>query len=330
MADISEIQNMIASDLAAMNEILHSSLESNNALMQDIVHQFLQKKGKQIRPILVLLSGKFFGDTTKKVLDAGAAIELIHNASLIHDDVIDQASQRRGVATINHVWNNHIAVLVGDFFTSTALSCALRTGDMRVVDTMAKLGATLALGEIGQIDNAHHHRITEESYFQTITQKTASLFRTCVEVGGYANGADMPTLQKLMDFATLFGQCFQIKDDTFDYFQSDEIGKPTGNDLREGKITLPLIHALSRTDMPEHAEMNALAAKDSLSDNEIQTLIEFAKRAGGIEYAQAKMDALRQEAFALINSIPEPNATTSPIAKASFQALFNFIIARKN
>ena len=329
MAEISYLQNMIAADLAALNRIIAASLESDNALMQEIVVKFLEKKGKQIRPILVILSGKYFGKITDSVLDAGAAIELIHNASLIHDDVIDQASKRRGVATINHVWDNHIAVLVGDFFTSTALSCAVRTGDQRVVKAMAQLGATLALGEIGQINNARHHTITEKSYFDTITKKTASLFRTCVEVGGYAAGGDSAILEKLMEFAVLFGQCFQIKDDTFDYFDSTEIGKPTGNDLREGKITLPLIYALSRTELPECGAMQALAAKESLSEHEIATLIQYAKTSGGIEYSFAKMEEIRNKAVALLDGLPEPNNESSPFAKASFLALFDYILDRK-
>jgi octaprenyl-diphosphate synthase len=322
MGEVKKIQENIADDLSSLNDIIKKALESNSALMHQIVSKFLESKGKQIRPILVILSGRFFGGVNNKVLNAGAAIELLHNASLIHDDVIDESKERRGKPTINRIWDNHISVLVGDFFVSAALHCAVQTENHRITAVLSRLGRELSLGEMDQIDNARQHSIDEESYFNIIKHKTASLFKCCVEVSGHVNNANEKELADLMQFTEILGLCFQIKDDIFDYFEDKAIGKPTGNDLREGKVTLPLIYALSKKDAPQHDEMVALAKKNELSNEEIATLIEFAKNEGGIEYAYATMERLRNEAFAILDSYRE-----RPVID-DFKTLFNYIIAR--
>ncbi|MBQ4917244.1 MAG: polyprenyl synthetase family protein [Muribaculaceae bacterium] len=322
MGEVKKIQENIADDLSSLNDIIKKALESNSALMHQIVSKFLESKGKQIRPILVILSGRFFGGVNNKVLNAGAAIELLHNASLIHDDVIDESKERRGKPTINRIWDNHISVLVGDFFVSAALHCAVQTENHRITAVLSRLGRELSLGEMDQIDNARQHSIDEESYFNIIKHKTASLFKCCVEVSGHVNNANEKELADLMQFTEILGLCFQIKDDIFDYFEDKAIGKPTGNDLREGKVTLPLIYALSKKDAPQHNEMVALAKKNELSNEEIATLIEFAKNEGGIEYAYATMERLRNEAFAILDSYRE-----RPVID-DFKTLFNYIIAR--
>jgi octaprenyl-diphosphate synthase len=322
MGEVKKIQENIADDLSSLNDIIKKALESNSALMHQIVSKFLESKGKQIRPILVILSGRFFGGVNNKVLNAGAAIELLHNASLIHDDVIDESKERRGKPTINRIWDNHISVLVGDFFVSAALHCAVQTENHRITAVLSRLGRELSLGEMAQIDNARQHSIDEESYFNIIKHKTASLFKCCVEVSGHVNNANEKELADLMQFTEILGLCFQIKDDIFDYFEDKAIGKPTGNDLREGKVTLPLIYALSKKDAPQHDEMVALAKKNELSNEEIATLIEFAKNEGGIEYAYATMERLRNEAFAILDSYRE-----RPVID-DFKTLFNYIIAR--
>lgn len=322
MAGVQTIQDRIASELAELNKIIDSSLESSSPLMRKVVKNFLVTKGKQIRPIMVLLSGKFFGGITPQVLNAGAAIELLHNASLIHDDVIDESKERRGEPTINRIWDNHIAVLVGDFFVSSALHCAVMTQEFRIISSMSRLGRELALGEIDQIDLARRHTIDEHTYFDVIRHKTASLFRSCVEVGGYAAGASDDELQEVMRFAELLGMCFQIKDDIFDYFEDERIGKPTGNDLREGKITLPLIYALSHSDSMKRAEMVELSQKSQLTTDEIAMLIDFAKQEGGIDYAYTTMERLRDQAFIIIDKFAEHH----PVDE--FKSLFNYIIQR--
>lgn len=323
MTNFDEIRDLISSDLERLQKIIKQSLSSNSTLLNKIVDKYLETKGKQIRPIIVVLSAKFFGaEVSDGVLCGAASVELLHNASLIHDDVIDETKQRRGHDTINNTWDNHIAVLVGDFFVSNALACAIRTNDFRVISTISELGKELSTGEIDQIDVAKHHSIDEQTYFSIINKKTASLFQSCVKVGGYSVGASDIDIANLSKFVELLGLSFQIKDDIFDYFKDDAIGKPTGNDMREGKVTLPLIYALSHTDAPRHEEMRRLADSDSLTTEQIETLIDFAKAEGGIEYAYATMERLRAEARSILEPYPDNEA------KRAFLSLFDYIIKR--
>mgnify|MGYP003367943655 FL=1 len=323
MTNFDEIRDLISSDLERLQKIIKQSLSSNSPLLNKIVDKYLETKGKQIRPIIVVLSAKFFGaEVSDGVLCGAASVELLHNASLIHDDVIDETKQRRGHDTINNTWDNHIAVLVGDFFVSNALTCAIRTNDFRVISTISELGKELSTGEIDQIDVAKHHSIDEQTYFSIINKKTASLFQSCVKVGGYSVGASDIDIANLSKFVELLGLSFQIKDDIFDYFKDDAIGKPTGNDLREGKVTLPLIYALSHTESPRHEEMRRLADSDSLTTEQIETLIDFAKAEGGIEYAYATMERLRAEARSILEPYPDNEA------KRAFLSLFDYIIKR--
>ncbi|CDE41043.1 putative uncharacterized protein [Prevotella sp. CAG:279] len=323
MTNFDEIRDLISSDLERLQKIIKQSLSSNSPLLNKIVDKYLETKGKQIRPIIVVLSAKFFGaEVSDGVLCGAASVELLHNASLIHDDVIDETKQRRGHDTINNTWDNHIAVLVGDFFVSNALACAIRTNDFRVISTISELGKELSTGEIDQIDVAKHHSIDEQTYFSIINKKTASLFQSCVKVGGYSVGASDIDIANLSKFVELLGLSFQIKDDIFDYFKDDAIGKPTGNDMREGKVTLPLIYALSHTESPRHGEMRRLADSDSLTTEQIETLIDFAKAEGGIEYAYATMERLRAEARSILEPYPDNEA------KRAFLSLFDYIIKR--
>ena len=324
MINLDNIRASVADDLVKLNEIIATTLRSDTELMNAIVTRYLQTKGKQLRPLLVLLSGKLFGGISERVLYAGAAIEMLHNASLIHDDVIDQAKERRGVETINSVWTNHVAVLVGDFFVTGALRCAVKTNDNRILEALASMGGELSLGEIHQYDNARSRNIDEQTYLSIISKKTASLFESCVAVGGYAKDAPQAELDALRKYARLLGICFQIKDDTFDYYDNTEVGKPTGNDLREGKITLPLIYALQRTDLAEHDAMNALVHKEQLTTPEIEQLVNFAKQAGGIDYAYATMEQLRNEADEVLDATFAPCDTIE-----AFKLIFHYIIQRK-
>ena len=323
MTEFEQIRADLSCELEQLNAIIAESLHSDNALMQHIVVEFLNAKGKQIRPMLSILTGKLFGGELRTILMAAASVELLHNASLIHDDVIDESRERRGLPTINRVWDNHIAVLVGDFFVSGALHCAEFTKDFRVITAMSSLGRALSLGEIEQIDNARSRSVDEETYINIIRKKTASLFCSCVQVGGYAAGAPEDQLRDLMAYAELLGICFQIKDDIFDYFDNKEVGKPTGNDLREGKMTLPLIYALSKTDAPRHSEMVELSHKDILEPSDIATLIEYAKEQGGIDYAYARMEQLKQQADEIISRLPHSESLDA------FRMIFSYIISRR-
>lgn len=292
--------------------------------MNKVVDTYLEKKGKQIRPIMVLLSARLLGGVNDNVIKGAVSVELLHNASLIHDDVVDDTKTRRNAETINGIWDNHLAVLIGDFFLSNALILASETGDIRIVESIASLGRLLSIGELDEIYNARYNNLTEEVYFNIIYRKTASLFVSCAEVGAAAAGeTDHHKLAVLREFARLLGLCFQIKDDIFDYFSDSEIGKPTGNDLREGKITLPLLHVLEVDDSDRHQQMLELARKEMLEADEIDMLIDYAVRNGGIEYACETMQRLRDEACKLLCDTFPPSDT-----RDAFVTLIDFIIDR--
>lgn len=248
---------------------------------------------------------------------------MLHNASLIHDDIVDETSLRRGLPTINATWGNHIAVLVGDYFVSNALAAGIKTGHLTIISALSALGKELSLGEIDQICNVREHHFDEQSYFMMIRKKTASLFLNCVKMGAEAAGATPVEYSPMVQYAELLGLCFQIKDDIFDYFDDPAIGKPTGNDLREGKVTLPLLYALANAPQQQAQEMKELLKRGNLNDSEIAILIDFAKANGGIEYAYFRMAEMQQEAERYLDNYPESEW------KESFRDLFSFIISRQ-
>lgn len=323
MTALEVIHQHIAPELERLHQLVKQQLSSPNPLMTTVIDNYLATKGKLIRPIMVILSARMFGPVTDRVLSAAAAVELLHNASLIHDDVVDASSTRRGQPTINSVWDNHIAVLVGDFFVSSSMQQAIATGDLRIIDALCHLGKLLSLGEIDQIYNARYHTLTEEAYYNIIDYKTASLFVACARMGCYATDVADARLDALAEFARLLGLCFQMRDDVFDYYDSTVVGKPTGNDLREGKITLPLLHVLLTDSGDEHDSMTRLAHTDNLTDKQIATLQDYARRKGGIDYTYQSMQRLRDRAFELLDQLPDGESRTM------LADLFDFIIARK-
>lgn len=324
MTTFQNIQQTLAPEIQALNDRIAGALMSPNALMNTVINSYLEKKGKQIRPIIVLLSAKLLGQVNDKVIAGAVAVELLHNASLIHDDVVDDTVTRRGSSTINGTWDNHLAVLVGDFFLSNALLQSVSTNDIRIVRSISDLGRLLSIGELDEIYTARYNNLDEEAYFQIIYRKTASLFVSCVEVGAYGVDVDDDRLDTLREFARLLGLCFQIKDDVFDYFSDEKIGKPTGNDIREGKITLPLLHALRQTDNPRHQHMTELAQRQCLKPEEVSELISFAIECGGIDYAYSTMQNLRDQAATLLGKFPDSEP------KQALMALIDFIITREN
>lgn len=322
MDQLTVIQNRLSKELAEMNAIIHQALFTDNELMNTVVSNYLTTKGKQIRPIMVILSAGLFGEINDHVLHAGAALETLHNASLIHDDVVDETTLRRGRPTVNASWGNHIAVLVGDYFTSNALSAGIRTGNIAIISALSDLGKELSLGEIDQICNARDHHLDEESYIGMIRKKTASLFRNCAKMGAETVGATPEQYHPLMEFAELLGLCFQIKDDIFDYFDNEHIGKPTGNDLREGKVTMPLLYALNTAAADLAEPKKDLLRRGNLSNEEIDLLITFAKEHGGIEYAYSRMREMQREADRLLDVYPDSQW------KQSLRDIFSYIIER--
>ncbi|MDE6126250.1 MAG: polyprenyl synthetase family protein [Muribaculaceae bacterium] len=322
MGNFKSIQQSLTTELTGLNSLIRQTLDSPNELMNRVIASYLEKEGKQVRPILVMLCAKLFGDVTEKTLKGAAAVELLHNASLIHDDVVDDTTTRRGAPTINALWDNHLAVLVGDFFLSNALLQAAATGDIRIVNSISELGRLLSIGELDEIYTARFNNLDEDAYYQIIFRKTASLFVACAEVGVFAAGIekDDPRAAALIEYSRLLGLCFQIKDDIFDYYADAAIGKPTGNDLREGKITLPLLHVLRDESIPGCCEMRSLARKESLGADEIGRLIEFAVENGGIDHAYSAMAQLRDKATTLLRDTFAPSPTLDALTslKVSF------------
>lgn len=323
MTVLETIQNSCADALERVNARIEGQLDCQVPMMGRIVAAQLRTKGKQLRPLVVLLCARMFGPVGEKAIAAAAAVELLHNASLIHDDVIDESEMRRNAPTINSIWDNHIAVLVGDYYTTGAMQQAISTGDIRIIEALCKLGRKLSLGEIEQLYNARGHDLSEDNYYKVIDYKTASLFVASAEMGCLSSGAPDGCLDALARFALLFGRCFQIRDDIFDYYDSATVGKPTGNDLREGKVSLPLLHALSLPDAPGRDEACALLAGDTLDDTGIARLQAFARDNGGIDYAFAAMKRLRAEASRVLADVPDCQE------KKMLLDLFDFVIERK-
>lgn len=318
MTSVSDIRASLGEPLERVNTLISESLHSANPLMSNVIESYLKHKGKQLRPMMVLLTARMLGEINDRAIAGAASIEILHNASLIHDDVVDNSDLRHGQPTINAIWDNHIAVLVGDYFVSTSLRLAMQTRSMSVVETIASLGRLLSLGEMDQIYNARYHTLSEEAYYEVISHKTASLFVSCVEMGCYCCGVtEGPRFEALREYARIFGLCFQIKDDIFDYFSDPAVGKPTGNDLREGKVTLPLLHVLAKSE-----EMRGLVEKGVLTDEEIAELIEFAKANGGIEYAEATLERLHREAAEALSVFPDTEG------RQDLLTLLSYIIKR--
>lgn len=316
------LKKRLNAELDAMNAFIRAGLHTDEPLLSHVVAQYLQTKGKQIRPLLVLLSAKLFGGVNESTLHAAASLEMLHNASLIHDDVVDNSDYRRGTPTLNRDFDNRIAVLTGDFFVSNALAEVIKTGDINAIAAIAELGEELSLGEIDQISTARDCTFDESRYISVISKKTASLFMKCIKMGASSAGAEGEMLEKAVEYGRLLGLCFQIKDDIFDYFEDEGIGKPTGNDLRENKVSLPLLHALRVAPAEESEKMKGLIRRGNLSDSEIAELIEFAKANGGIDYSYTVMEGMKAESEKILSQLPDNEWRTA------FSSLFAFTILR--
>lgn len=320
---LDRIQSSMTEEIEAMNGIIRAALHTDHEIVNRINENYLKTKGKQIRPILVMLSARMFGGVSERVLYCAAALEMLHNATLIHDDVIDQTTLRRGNETINAVWGNHVAVLVGDLFVSKALETGIKSESLDVITTISNLGAELSMGEMDQLFIARGHVLSRKAYFDMIDRKTASLFMGCVRMGAQATGTPEHEYLPLERYARLLGEAFQIRDDIFDYFPSDDIGKPSGHDLLEGKVTLPILYALETAPEEESARMRQLLIEtDELSPSQIAMLQEFAIRNGGIDAARREMVRLQEEAKPLLEQYP------ASASRRDFEEIFDYIIER--
>lgn len=320
---LSIIKQPISQDLDDFIALFNSSLSYNDGMLGSALSHIRQRGGKRMRPMLMLLMAKNYGKVSNVTQHSAVGLELLHTASLVHDDVVDESSERRGQASVNASYDNKVAVLVGDYILSTALLHVSYTGNQRIIEYLAELGRTLAAGEILQLSNIQNQDISEEVYYQVIQQKTAALFEACAAIGALSAGANEEQMLKAKTFGQNLGIMFQIRDDIFDYFDSKEIGKPTGNDMSEGKLTLPVIYALNSTDFES---MHTLAKKvkaGTINKDEIAVLVEFTKQQGGIEYAESKM----QEFGNLCKQYISDNVTEKAISD-SLTAYVDYVVER--
>ena len=318
MNERTNIEKPVASEFERFNQEFEESLRSETDRLQSAIEVILHSTGKHVRPLLVLLAAKACGQTTENTINSAVLLELLHTATLIHDDVIDETKQRRGQPSLNAIFDNRVSVLVGDYVLSTALIRSIRTGDLRIVGIISNLGRDLSEGEIKQLVTAEDSILDENCYLQVIRKKTATLLSACTEIGAISSGASNEVIAICREFGEQLGYAFQIKDDIFDYFKEANIGKPTGNDIREGKVTLPLLYALREGKKEVVAPyLEIIKQKDFTTEN-VEKLIAFAKENGGIEYAESRMKAYHDKAIEILKQLPESEARTSLILLADY------------
>ena len=322
---LSLIQRPIQAELADFIALFQASLDHSDGLLAQALGHIRAKGGKRMRPMLILLMARNFGSVSSVTQHAAVGLELLHTASLVHDDVVDESGERRGQASVNATYNNKVAVLVGDYILSTALLYVSRTHSEVIVRRLAELGRTLSDGEILQLSNIQNQQISEEAYYEIIKRKTAALFEACAAIGAESAGADGEAVAAATRFGQNLGIMFQIRDDIFDYYDASEIGKPTGNDMAEGKLTLPVIHALNTTG---DADMAALARKvkaRTVTPDEIARLVAFTKAHGGIEYAERRMRDFHASCLRFIDERVGDGAIGEAL-----RAYLDFVIERRS
>lgn len=314
MDALTRIQQPIREEMARYDELFAASLKHDNPLLHTALVHLSQKKGKRMRPILMLLTAKLYGEVNDAVLNAAVAMELLHTASLVHDDIVDECDRRRGQKSINALLGNKAAVLVGDYLLSKALQASAQTGSVEFVSSVASLGQLLADGELLQLNNTKSERFEERAYYEVVGKKTASLFAICAQAGVLLGKGTTANSERMRQFGKLLGICFQLRDDIFDFIRQD-VGKPAGNDMTEGKLTLPVLFALRKDSIqnPEgknreafelNKKMCALAMAVRHGDatmDDVNALVEYTRLQGGLEYAQWAMDEFRMMAIGLIN-----------------------------
>lgn len=322
---LSIIKHPIEAELADFVSLFNQSLSHEDGLLGSALEHIRKRAGKRMRPILILLMARNFGQITDVTQNAAVGLELLHTASLVHDDVVDESEERRGQASVNATYDNKVAVLVGDYILSTALLCVARTHSEQIVTYLAELGCTLSDGEILQLSNIGRKDISEDVYYDVIKQKTAALFEACAGIGALSSGASEEDVMAAKQFGQNLGIIFQIRDDIFDYYDSKEIGKPTGNDMAEGKLTLPVIHAVNNGG-DEDMKRLALKVKDhSVTAEEIASLVDYTKRMGGIEYAEKRMWEFHAEAQRFLDE-----RVGQQEIKEALQAYLDFVIKRNS
>ena len=320
---LSIIKNPIEAELADFISLFNQSLSHEDGLLGSALEHIRKRAGKRMRPMLILLMAKNFGTINEATQNAAVGLELLHTASLVHYDVVDESEERRGQASVNATYDNKVAVLVGDYILSTALLCVARTHSEQIVTYLAELGRTLSDGEILQLSNIGRKDISEDVYYDVIKQKTAALFEACAGIGALSSGATEEEVEAAKQFGQNLGIIFQIRDDIFDYYDSTEIGKPTGNDMVEGKLTLPVIYAVNNGGNEDMRRLALKVKEHSVSADEIAQLVDYTKQMGGIEYAERRMWEFHAHAQQLID-----DRVGQPDVKAALQTYLDYVIKR--
>ena len=320
---LSVIKQPIEAELRDFISLFDQALTHSDGMLGQALAHIRQRAGKRMRPMLILLTASNFGHVTEVTQHAAVGLELLHTASLVHDDVVDESAERRGQASVNASYDNKVAVLVGDYILSTALLHVSYTHSEPIVRYLAQLGRTLSDGEILQLSNIGRHDISEEVYYDVIKQKTAALFEACAGIGAMSAGASEEDIAAAKQFGQNLGIIFQIRDDIFDYYDSADIGKPTGNDMAEGKLTLPVIYAVNNGGDSAMRELALKVKAHSVTPDEIARLVAYTKEKGGIEYAERRMWEFHGEAQCFLDG-----KVAQPEVKAALQAYLDFVIKR--
>ena len=317
------IKKPVEVDLENFRTLFDTSLTSETPLLNEALKYIKKRNGKMMRPILVLLMAKLFGTSNESTQHVSLALELLHTASLVHDDVVDESDKRRGQRSVNAVYGNQVSVLVGDYMLATSLKHAAWTGKVSLVELVARLGQELSEGEIIQLSNISNEDFSEDIYFNVIRKKTAALFVASAESGAISVNASHEQVCVSAQFGELIGIAFQIKDDIFDYFPNLDLGKPTGNDMVEGKLTLPALYVLNKLNDPALNELALRIRALEASSEEIAGFVDVVKREGGIEYAERVMYDYRNRALDLLPK------DASPDLLDALKAYIDFVIERK-
>lgn len=323
MEYLSLIKQPIEGELETYKKLFVDSLSNSNPLLNQVISHIRQRSGKMMRPILVMLMAKLYGEVTPITHHAAVALELLHTASLVHDDVVDESDERRGQPSVNAAFNNKVAVLTGDYILSSALYQVGLTHNYEIFKVVSLLGQELADGELLQLSNVSNTQFSIDIYFDIIRKKTASLFAACTKAGALSVTSSIQKVENARMFGEYIGLCFQIKDDIFDYYEGAEIGKPTGNDMREGKLTLPVLCALNKAGNEEIMSLAIKVKNGSASIDEIATLVRFTKENGGIEQAEQIMTSFRLRALNLLADESDSEV------KQALIAYLDYVIERK-
>lgn len=321
---IGQIKAPIEEELTIFEKSFRASMKTSVPLLDTIMNYIVKRKGKQIRPIFVLYSAALFGKINDRTHRGASLVELLHTASLVHDDVVDESYLRRGFFSINALWKNKIAVLVGDYLLSKGLLLSVEHKDYDLLETVSNAVREMSEGELLQLERARHLDITEEVYFEIIRKKTASLIASCCQIGSQTTSPDTQTHEKMRYFGELLGLAFQIRDDLFD-FGDNKSGKPAGIDIKEKKLTLPLIHAMQKASSPEVKSIKKLIRGKANHNAKLKQVIAFIEQYQGLDYARKKMNALREQAFAILEEIAPES-----LYKTNIKNLVNFVIDRES